>query len=488
MYPSEPSADARHVRNLMTLPSSEERLKEAFSAAEESEEPDCQYLRALFTYTGVCTPPDPEAAADLFVKAASAGSIPAKIVSDEIDRDPEAAATVITKRLLAERGDAVAMRELFGLYDTGKNPDGTAATVKKNHAEAVRLYTPLAENGDADAQNTLGFMHLKGKGIPKDRDTAVRYLEAAADRGCMQAACRIAMMYDEGLCGTPADLGKAVEWYTKAADGGYVDAQFALSGILFLQDTEYFRPEDARRYLTMAADNGHPDGMHQLGLMYCYGANGFDSDPQKGAAYLEKACRAGVQQAMIDYANMRFEGQLIQEDMSVSAEWFSRAAEMGSGIAQYATGVMYAKGYHYDRDDEEAFRRFNDAAESGEPNAQYALACFCYEGRGTERDDSLAWSWFQQAAEQGHPSAMCFTAMFMISGRETEQDVKGGLKILKGLAKEGFGEAEYYLGMLYSRGEYVRKNRMYAKRMLSRAAEHGDRDAESLLEEINNKG
>lgn len=133
----------------------------------------------------------------------------------------DAAGRVEALRKRAESGDLDACREVFGIYDTGRMPDGSRAPVKKDHAEAVRLYMPCADAGDAEAQETIGYMYLMGKGVPKDRDLAVSLLTKAADSGVARAAYRIAYMYDSGQCFAEPDLGKAVEWYRRASDMGY---------------------------------------------------------------------------------------------------------------------------------------------------------------------------------------------------------------------------------------------------------------------------
>ena len=44
--------------------------------------------------------------------------------------------------------------------------DGRDAYKRKDYATAYKLLAPLAEQGVADAQNVLGFMYSKGKGVP----------------------------------------------------------------------------------------------------------------------------------------------------------------------------------------------------------------------------------------------------------------------------------------------------------------------------------
>lgn len=211
-------------------------------------------------------------------------------------------------RKRAESGDLDACREIFPIYDTGKMPDGSKAPVRKDHAEAVRLYMPCAEAGDHQAQETIGFMYLMGKGVPKDREMAVGLLSKAADGGIARAAYRIGYMYDAGQCNTDQDLPSAVEWYRRAADMGYAEAQFQLAGIYFMKEGRWYSPTQGRKMLAAAADGGCPDAEFQLGMMYAYGANGFKRNPDLAIEYFTRACEHGVQDAQTSYAQMRFDG------------------------------------------------------------------------------------------------------------------------------------------------------------------------------------
>ena len=50
----------------------------------------------------------------------------------------------------------------------GPFEDGSAAYNSRDYATALRLWRPLAEQGDADAQNNLAVMYSKGATAPPD--------------------------------------------------------------------------------------------------------------------------------------------------------------------------------------------------------------------------------------------------------------------------------------------------------------------------------
>jgi TPR repeat protein len=64
----------------------------------------------------------------------------------------------------------------------GPLEDGGAAYERGNYATALRLFKPLAEQGDAAAQFFLGSMYAQGKGVPQDYVLPHMWVNLAAAR------------------------------------------------------------------------------------------------------------------------------------------------------------------------------------------------------------------------------------------------------------------------------------------------------------------
>ena len=60
---------------------------------------------------------------------------------------------------------------------------GGDAFERGDYATALREWTPLAEQGDADAQYNLGLMYEQGWGVSQDYRTAVKWYTLAAEQG-----------------------------------------------------------------------------------------------------------------------------------------------------------------------------------------------------------------------------------------------------------------------------------------------------------------
>jgi len=136
---------------------------------------------------------------------------------------------------------------------------GVAAAHSGDFATALREWTPLAEQGEADAQTILGVMYEEGKGVPQDYKTAVKWYKLAAEQGDADAQTQMGFMYNKGK-GVPQNDKTAVKWWTLAAEQGNALAQGNLgAGYAFgrgvLKDYVY-----AHMWGKIAATNGNAVG------------------------------------------------------------------------------------------------------------------------------------------------------------------------------------------------------------------------------------
>ena len=72
----------------------------------------------------------------------------------------------------AEQGDADAQLSLGGMYDNGEG-------VPQDYVQAVKWYRLAAEQGNAMAQGILGNMYYRGQGVPQDYTQAVKWYRLA---------------------------------------------------------------------------------------------------------------------------------------------------------------------------------------------------------------------------------------------------------------------------------------------------------------------
>ena len=57
----------------------------------------------------------------------------------------------------------------------GPFEDAQAAHGRSDYATALRLWRPLADQGNAEAQYALGFMYARGQGVPQNNAEAAKW-------------------------------------------------------------------------------------------------------------------------------------------------------------------------------------------------------------------------------------------------------------------------------------------------------------------------
>lgn len=110
--------------------------------------------------------------------------------------------------------------------------DGITAYERGDYASVLRLLRPLAEQGHASAQETLGRMYEHGRGVPQDFAEAVKWYRRAADQGHAAAQAELGNLHEHGK-GVPQDFAEAVKWYRRAAEQGLAQAQNFLGHMFY---------------------------------------------------------------------------------------------------------------------------------------------------------------------------------------------------------------------------------------------------------------
>jgi uncharacterized protein len=111
--------------------------------------------------------------------------------------------------------------------------DGVAAYQHGDFATALRLFGPLAEQGDAPAQTNLGVMYEQGRGVAQNYRQAMKWFRLAALQGNASAQSNLGVMYYRGQ-GIAQDYREAMKWYWLGAEQGNAEAMFNL-GVMYEQ-------------------------------------------------------------------------------------------------------------------------------------------------------------------------------------------------------------------------------------------------------------
>ncbi len=132
---------------------------------------------------------------------------------------------------------------------------GMAAARAAHYADAVAEWRPLAKDGHAESQFSLGVAYERGLGVAVDLAEAARWYAMAAGQGHAQSQYNLGLMYADGR-GLSQDDVRSATWMRKAAEQDHGRAQYNL-GVLYKLGRGVARdPEEARVWFDKAAANG----------------------------------------------------------------------------------------------------------------------------------------------------------------------------------------------------------------------------------------
>src|SRR5262249_28994852 len=315
-----------------------------------------------------------------------------------------------------------------------------------------------AEAGDAEAETILALAYHSAVLLKNDEIEALRLLRKAASKGFLPAEESLAIFCATGIGMAQPDPQEAITWYTKAAQSGSVDAA---TNIATMYATGSGVPRDmnaARPWFLRAAEAGDATAQYNLALIYGRG-DGVPPDDQKSLGWLRKSADQDVIPALLDLAN-RFlhppDGT--KPDVAAAIQWFQRAAELGSGLAQAILGDIFSAGTLIPADYPQAVKWYRLSADQGQKEGEFGLAARYVLGQGVEVDQAEAFRWFKAAADQGHANAQYNVGRLYEAGKGVTADVPSAVHYYEQAAQQGVVKAQYRLGVLLAKGEGVQRN------------------------------
>ena len=115
--------------------------------------------------------------------------------------------------------------------------------------EAHAAFLPLAQGGNADAEELIGVMYAMGLGVERDDERAFEWYLRSAMKGHPGAQSGVGWYYEVGR-GIPApDLVRAYAWYVLSAIGGDPDAAVSQEEVI-----KKMSPDEVARARVLVAD------------------------------------------------------------------------------------------------------------------------------------------------------------------------------------------------------------------------------------------
>ncbi len=413
---------------------------------------------------------------------------------------------------LAEQGNNEAIFLLGLANETGQ---GTVASREK----ALELYRKAAGNQHKEAAYRLAGMLVATKNA-KDRDEAVKALEAAAKDDPANAGRLLGQGYVSGELSEKPDADKALFWWRRASDAGNIEAM-TLMGRFFegqLGFPERRNPEDALVHYAKAAGLGHAPSMVIVGSRMLSGDPKV-RDEKQGREWLRKAVAAkdysaclvlgdydefqkkDLKSALVEYERGKDGGQLdcmlragtfyiegkgVEKDVERGMALVRKAAESGHPEAHLRLAASFLGSEKPSQGDTLAgYGHLVAAASGGNPTAQNELGLLYLSGRMGARDNAAAVSWLTNAARAGNAKAQNNLAqIFQMGIPGTAPNIDNAVQLYTLSANQGHGPAILALARLQLMGVGVKADPPKAWALATLAGEAGEKDAEALVKEI----
>jgi len=165
---------------------------------------------------------------------------------------------------------------------------------------------------------------------------------------------------------------------------------FAL-GMRMLSGADFKNPQQAFTWIKKAADTGFLPAQFQLGQLYLAGT-GTPKDSGKAVAAFQALAQRGVPAAMFYVCAMT--GTTKKQE---AREWCKKAAGAGNRMAMYQLGTIYLTGDGVPRNETEARRWYARAAALGEPNSMFWLGMLDERGIAGPQNSQQAARWVMKA-------------------------------------------------------------------------------------------
>lgn len=234
-------------------------------------------------------------------------------------------------------------REGFSQYYNG---DYNTAFNKLLHA---------AQNGDVDAQVSLGNLYLSGLGVQQNPKAAFYWYNQAAKQNNSDAIVNMAIMYESGLY-VSEDISKAVKLYQKAIKIDNNSAAIFNLGLHYLNQKGDFKKQGFE-LIEKAVKEENPSALSFLGACLYTGKYGLTVDYNRAFELFKKAAQKGNAIAQNNLAVFYYQGRSAPKSDFDAYKWFYISANYG----KYQKAKQLLEEYTFDLTDDQRSKAINAA-------------------------------------------------------------------------------------------------------------------------------
>ncbi|GEM_PF-6223361 len=341
---------------------------------------------------------------------------------------------------------------------------------KGKEDEALALYEQAGELGLHSAQTFLVNAYAELKQI----DKVLYWMNKLAAANDPEFLYALGDYYEtgfefEGKTYILPDLTKALEYYEKAAELKYPEALSSL-GDLYSDDYEGNGPDTdlwkAALYYHKAATLGDAYSQRRLAMMLKEG-RGVQKDLAKSFRMMQMAAKNGEPAAMLNLGMAYHLGEGTAQDYDQALIWYTKASECSdadvAATAKNNLAILHetTSNGHVTAETVEMYRQ---GAALGQDISQFNLGLCYFQGAGIKQDYDKAAYWFLQAAEQHYQPAQIYLARCYINGLGVSCNDNEAIRLLAEPCEKEDTTALQYMYHLYIQKENYEEAFKYAKR------------------------
>jgi TPR repeat protein len=203
---------------------------------------------------------------------------------------------------------------------------------------AFRIYTALANAGNANAAGELGMLYIGGRGTQRDYRKALELIRECAKNGVPFCEYDFGEFLSNNLI-TERDPEGSFNWLLKAANSHYYTAYIALANCYHYGTGVAANEVEADKWFARAlavADRYERMGKHDddrhIASIYDQAGDWFmrRNQSQEGLAYYQRAIKLGQDHLALESLGQYYwYGNFVQREPTKAVELWKAAAEQG---------------------------------------------------------------------------------------------------------------------------------------------------------------
>ena len=264
------------------------------------------------------------------------------------------------------------------------------------------------EQGDLHYSNVLGYAYRFGVGTEENIKQAIKVFTPSAEQGNAMSLGHLSELYLE-----QDKIEKAKPLMLKAAEKNNSKAQLNLS---FIDDDT----EKSLYWLNRAAENNEISAIMNLAYYY------HDKDIKKAASYYQKAADLDDDQAVVELSYLYENGEGVEKNDEKAVELLDKAVGLENFEAMNKLSIRYLEGRGVERNYEMAEALFNNIIALDESLSEKEKASYNVYYQLAER--------YEEFAKDDNAALDAYKQGYDIEKKETKRDnkkIKAKIKALE---------------------------------------------------------